>query len=233
MQREAIMEARDVMVFPVITVAPTATIQEVAQLFVERNISGAPVVDDNGRVIGIVSEGDLLHRSEAGTHRTRSWWLRLLTGRDTLAADYVKEHGSRVADVMSRDVVSAEPSTPLREIARLLEANRIKRVPVLENGRLVGLVSRANVVQAIASSAGIRAVDSSDSAIRDELMAHIKEQPWADLGLINITVSDGVVGLWGIVDSDVAKRALRIAAERIHGVKRVEDHLMMRPFGAT
>jgi CBS domain-containing protein len=224
------MKARDVMASPVITVQPGSSVREVAKLFVERHISGAPVVDDGGKIVGIVSEGDLLHRRETGTQRRRSWWLHLLARPDTLAADYVREHAPRIADVMSRDVVSVGPDTALRDIAQLLEARRIKRVPVVENGQLVGIVSRANLVQALASASNPEAVTASDSAIRDKLVEHLKHQPWARDALVNVTVADGVVGLWGVVRSDAEHRALRVAAEATPGVVKVDDHLAMRPF---
>lgn len=225
------MKARDVMVTSVITVKPDTSIQEVARTFVDRHISGAPVLDDQGRLVGIVSEGDLLHRREAGTEKTRSWWLHWLTRRETLAGDYVKEHALHVVDVMTRDVITAAPEAPLRQIARLLEKNRIKRVPIVENGKVVGIVSRANLVQAVASAANAAAMNVSDAGIRAKLIEHLERQPWADGSLVNITVTDGVVGMWGIVNSEAERRALRVAAESAPGVTAVDDHLVMRPFG--
>jgi CBS domain-containing protein len=146
------MKARDVMVSPVITVKPSSSVKEVAKIFLERRISAAPVVDDQGKLIGIISEGDLMHRAEAGTERHRSWWLRLLTAEETLAAEYVKAHARKVADVMTRDVITTGPETPLHEIAVLLEKNSIKRVPIVQNGQLIGIVSGANLIQAVASA---------------------------------------------------------------------------------
>jgi CBS domain-containing protein len=225
------MRARDVMASPVITVKPTSSIQEVAQIFVDRQISGAPVVDDAGRLAGIVSEGDLLHRAETGTERRRSWWLHLLTGPETLAAEYVRERSPKVADVMTRDVITVGPDTPLRDIAQTLEKRRIKRVPVVENGQVVGIVSRANLIRAIASARSNTAeVTASDTAIRDKLMAHLEQQPWGRRGMVNVTVTDGVVGLWGFLNSEAEHRALRVAAESTPGVTSVEDHLTARPF---
>jgi CBS domain-containing protein len=143
----------------------------------------------------------------------------------------VKEHARHVVDVMSRDVVTASPDTPLREIARTLERNRIKRVPIVENGKVVGIVSRANLVQAVASAANAPAMNVSDAGIRAKLIEHLEKQPWADGSLVNITVADGIVGLWGIVNSETERRALRVAAEGMPGVNAVDDHLVMRPFG--
>jgi osmotically-inducible protein OsmY len=180
-------------------------------------------------VVGIVSEGDLLHRAEAGTERQRPWWLRAFVGTDALAAEYAKAHARKVADVMSRDVVAASPETPLHELATLLEKHSIKRVPIVENGQLVGLVSRANLIQAVASAGKGLEIPLSDSAIRDRLIAHLKSQPWARTGLLNVTVRDGVVDLWGIVRSDVERKAIRVAAETTVGVRAVNDNLKKAP----
>ena len=168
------MKAHDVMVSPVITVKPSSSVREVAKTFLERRISAAPVVDDQGKLVGIVSEGDLMHRAEAGTERHRSWWLQALTAEEILAAEYVKAHGRKVADVMTRDVITATADTPLHEIAALLEKNSIKRVPIVKNGQLVGIVSRANLIQAVASTRKGLEIPLSDTTIRDKLLAHLK-----------------------------------------------------------
>jgi CBS domain-containing protein len=226
---EEAMKARDIMVSPVITVKPSTAIREAAELFVKHRISGVPVVDGDDRVVGILSEGDLLHRAEAGTERRRSWWLLAFANNDTLAQDYIKAHARRVEDVMTRDVIVARPDTPVHEIATLLEGNGIKRVPVVENDRLVGIVSRANLVQTVASARGELEVRLSDSAIRDRLLAHLKQQPWAHTGLVNVTVTNGVVDLWGSTESDAERRAMRVAAETSQGVSAVNDNLVTYP----
>ena len=147
------MQARDVMVSPVITIGKSAIVRDVAKLLLEKRISAVPVVDDAGKVVGIVTEGDLIHRAEAGTERHDSWWLRFLTDNATFAADYVKSHAMKVEDVMTSDVITVSPETPLHEIAMLLEERRIKRVPIVNNdGNLVGIVSRANLIQVVASA---------------------------------------------------------------------------------
>jgi CBS domain-containing protein len=133
---------------------------------------------------------------------------------------------------MSQGVITASPETPLREIARLLEKNRIKRVPIVENGQLVGIVSRANLIQAVAAARHDMEMPLSDQHIRERLTANLQDQSWAQLGLINITVTNGIVGLWGIVDSDTERKALKVAAESVPGVVEIEDHLIMRPFEA-
>ena len=223
------MKARDVMVSPVITVKPSASVREVAKTFLDRGISAVPVVDDKGKLVGIVSEGDLLHRSEAGTERQRSWWLRAFATEETLAADYVKAHARKVADVMTRKVVAAAPDTPLHEIAALLEKNSIKRVPIVKDGQLVGIVSRANLIQAVASARKGLEIPLSDAAIRDRLLAHLQGQAWAHTSLLNVTVQGGVVDLWGITRSDAEKKAIRVAAESMPGVSAVNDNLVTRP----
>ena len=220
------MQARDVMVTPVVTVKPSASVQEVAKQFLERQISAAPVVDDKGKLVGIVSEGDLLHRVEAGTERRRSWLLRAFTEADTLAAEYVKSHGRKVSDVMTRSVITAAPETPLHEIATLLEKNAIKRLPILENGQLVGVVSRANLLQAVASGRQLLEVKPSDKAIRDRILASLRAEPWAHTGLLNVTVSDGVVDLWGVADSKTERKAIKVAAETTPGVRAVNDNMV-------
>ncbi len=223
------MKARDVMVSPVITVQPSASVGEVAKTFLERRISAVPVVDDQGKLVGIVSEGDLMHRSEAGTERRRSWWLEAFTTGETLAAEYVKAHARKVADVMTHPVITAAPDAPLHEIAALMEKNSIKRVPIVTDGRLVGIVSRANLIQAVAGARKQPEIPLSDTAIRDALLAHLNGQAWAHTSLLNVTVNDGVVDLWGITKSPAEKTAIRVAAESIPGVRAVNDNLVTRP----
>jgi CBS domain-containing protein len=219
------MKARDVMVSPVITLKPSATVREAAKLFLERRISAAPVVEDQSKVVGIVSEGDLLHRVEAGTERQRPWWLRALMSETNVAEDYIKAHARKVVDVMTRDVITVSPDTPLHEVAALLESKAIKRVPVVSNGQLVGIVSRANLIQAIASAGKGLDVPISDTRIREQLLTHLNKQPWAHTVLLNITVNGGVVDLWGTTRSDIEKKAIRVAAEAMPGVRAVNDHL--------
>lgn len=142
------MQAGDVMTTWVATVAARATVREAARLMAERKISALPVLDDEDRMIGIVSEGDLLRRAELGTETAGSWWLVALA-KDA-AADYRKTHGVTVSDVMTRRVVSVARTTPLREVAQLMQKHRVKRLPVLDAGRLVGVVSRADLVRSLA-----------------------------------------------------------------------------------
>ncbi|MFM0645065.1 CBS domain-containing protein [Paraburkholderia bryophila] len=219
------MRAADVMTSNVIAVKPEMTVREVARIFVERKISGAPVVDAAGKLIGMISEGDLLHRVEIGTEqRRRSSWLELFSTNDD-ARGYVKSHAMHVQDIMSSPVVSVDEDMPLGEIANLLETRRIKRVPVTKAGQLTGIVSRANLVQALASLPEEPAPDTtfSDREIRAMLLGELAGHTWAFAGR-NVVVTDGVIHLWGVFHSMEAVEAVRVAAEGIPGVKRVEDH---------
>ena len=227
------MNAADVMVTNVITVGLDACLQDVAHLLLTNRISAVPVVDSDGKVVGIVSEGDLMRRAEAGTGRRRSWWLSLLTGKEGLAAQYVKEHSRKVADVMTRDVITATPDTPLQDIANILEKNSIKRVPIIEDGKMVGLVSRANLLQALASlRKQIEGGTPNDTKIRETVVQRLNAEPWLRSSLINVIVQDGTVELWGIVDSPTEKKAVRVAAEATPGVRAVNDNLIIRPAGS-
>jgi CBS domain-containing protein len=225
------MKARDIMVSPVITAKPSSTVKEVAKLMLDRRISAVPVVDENGELAGIISEGDLMRRAEIGTQPRHSWWLQVLSGDDALANEYVKAHARKVADVMTRNVITASPDTPLHEIARLLERHSIKRVPIVKDGKLVGIVSRANLLQALASSRQDQETPLADGTIRERLLAHLNNQPWAHTLLLNVTVNSGVVDLWGITGSDAERKAIRVAAETTPGVTAVNDHLVRRSAG--
>ena len=222
------MKASDVMVSPVITLDSTATIGDVVQLLLKHGIGAVPVVDDQGQLMGMVSDGDLTHRCEIGTHRQRSLLLRLLTEDSALAADYIKTHATRVADVMKRDVVVAAPETPLAEIAMMMEQHAIKRVPIVRAGKLVGIVSRANVVQAMATNGAKLEIPVADRALRYGLLAHLKSRAGVHIDLLNATVNDGVVDLWGSSSSEAEKLAVRVAAEQTPGVRAVNNHITVR-----
>lgn len=224
------MNAQDVMVSPVVTVGENATVQDVARLLISERISAVPVVDAAGKLAGIVTESDLMRRAEIGTERHYSWWLSLLSDDRTLAADYVKSHATSVKDVMTRSVKTAAPETPLHEIAELFERHHIKRLPVVTNkGELVGIVSRANIIQAVASARPRLEIRRPDAAIRSQLLYELRKQPWAHAHKLNITVADGVVELWGMVDTEQEREAIKVAAESIAGVNAVSDHLMRSP----
>jgi CBS domain-containing protein len=219
------MKAKDVMVTNVVTVGPDATVAEIATLMNEHRISAVPVVRADA-LIGIVSEGDLVRRHEIGSDEAReSWWLRIFGGEGSSAAEYIQSRAKKAVDVMTRDPVTVEENTPLSEIARIFERRHIKRVPVVRGKKIVGLVSRANLVQALAStSSPTEAVPAGDEAIRAKLIAELEKQPWWSSWTGNVVVSDGVVQFWGFYRAQGERDAARVAAENIPGVKEVQDN---------
>lgn len=224
------MQASEIMTTNVVTVQPGQSVREVADILVKKGISAVPVVDERGELVGIISEGDLLHRSETDTLYPRSWWLRLLTNEEVLASRFVKANARKVEDIMTRDVITVGPDTPLANIATLLEKKRIKRVPVVKDGKVVGIVSRANLVQALAAAREeVRPeVKAEDASIREALLARLKQEPWSHTSLLNVVVENGVVNLWGIVRSAAEQKAVRVAAENTPGVRQVNDYLSIR-----
>jgi CBS domain-containing protein len=224
------MNAADVMVANVVTVGPEARVSDVAETLLKNRISAVPVVDAAGKIIGVVSEGDLLHRAESDTEVRRSWWLNALSSKESIAADFVRSHSQRVTDVMTKRVITASPETPLHEIAHLLEKNGIKRVPIVKDGKLVGIVSRANLLQALASLKRVETGKTPDDAgIRERIISELNRQAWARPSLINVIVQDGTVELWGIVDSKSEKEAIRVIAETAPGSRAVKDNLIIQP----
>ncbi len=221
------MLAKDVMTTEILTVTPETDVGEIAQILLDAHISAVPVIAGDGELVGIVSEGDLIHRAEAETRRRPSWWLRLLATPEESSERYLREFGRRARDVMTRDVITVEPDTPLTEIAAMLEKYHVKRVPVMEDGKLVGIVSRANLLRGVATWQKPSGVRVEDSALRALLLKALSE---ADLPmhLVNVTVTGGTVELWGVVDSEVQVEAARAAAEATVGVLRLENHLIRR-----
>jgi CBS domain-containing protein len=220
------MKAKDIMTSPVITVGPDTTVSEIAALLFERRISAVPVVED-GRLVGMVSEADLLHRHEIGTDsiaQSGSWWLRLFSV-DRSIEEYIKSHARQARDIMTREVVSVAPDTAAADIATVLGTRDIKRVPVVDGGALVGIVSRANLVQALAgmAQAPVPEPQPSDAAIRDRLLAELQRQAWWRRGTSSLEVTQGLVIYRGTVGSPDERDAARIAAENIPGVRAVED----------
>jgi CBS domain-containing protein len=220
------MKASDIMTSPAITARPGTRVAEIATLLVTNHISAVPILDE-GKLVGMVSEGDLMHRQEIGTDRRArggSWWLRLF-GDNRAASEYVKSHAREARDVMTRDVVSVAPETPVAEIADLLETRGIKRVPVLRDGALVGIVSRANLVQAMALTKhpAQRIQPSGDDAIRGRLLTELERQPWWRPTRSSVIVKNGIVHYWGTIDSEDERDAARVAAQNISGVHGVDD----------
>jgi CBS domain-containing protein len=221
------MRAFDIMTTSVVTARMDMTIYDAARLFVDNHIGGMPVVGANGQVVGIVTHRDLLHRVENGTGRSkRPWWLEVLASspRDQ-AARYVKEHGRLVGDVMCNQVISISEDMPLQQIADLMERRHLKRVPVLKDGKLVGIVCRANLIRALASvEPAVDRQAHDDASLRDAIVREMHGQRWG-LPKQGVLVKDGVAHLWGVIESDEERRAIRIAAESVPGVKRVESHV--------
>lgn len=222
------MKAIDLMTPRVITIGPDATVAEAARTMLENHISGLPVVDGSGKVVGIISEGDLLRRVELGTERHRSWWLGLMSGGTLPAEDFIKSHARKVADVMTTHVTTVDESASPEEVVRVMETRRIKRVPVVSRGALVGIISRANLLRALASvSPETPAAAADDRDLKDRVTAAVKELSWDSRSHDAIVVRNGVVQLWGFVSSGSQRDALRVAAERVPGVKAVENNIQV------
>ena len=221
------MLARDIMTTDVVTIAPDLSVEQIAQLLLSCGISGVPVVDAGGGLIGLVSEGDLLRRHEGGTERHRSWWLSLLTGPEERAREFVKTHGRTAEQVMTREVMTVTADTPVGEIARIMERRHIKRLPVVEDGKIVGIVSRANLLHGLATHSDRISVTPSpdDRAIREAVQALVTKEDWITHGSLNVIVADGVAELWGWVDSEDERKALLTAVGEVDGVKEIVDHL--------
>ena len=221
------MRAIDVMVRDVVTVRPDTDVAAAIKLLTEHDVSALPVLDREGDLVGLLSEADLIHRTEIGTEKHRPWWLEAVTGASTLAGEFAKSHGKKVGEVMTDGVISVAEETPLSEIAALFERKRIKRVPVVKDGKLVGIVSRSNLIQALASAVGhIDRHDETDRQIRFQLLSRLKDQPWTGFGERNITVGNRVVHLWGLVGSEAERKALLALAENVPGVSRVADEMI-------
>jgi CBS domain-containing protein len=221
------MKASDVMTRNVLSVTPEATVAEAVELMLERGISGLFVVDDAGILVGVVTEGDLLRRDELGTERRKSWWLRLIASPGRQAADFTRTHGRKVADVMTHELVSVDADDSLELIVALMEGHRIKRVPVLQGDRVVGVVSRADLLRALSVAArGSADAAPDDRGIRDRILDTLANEPWAPRTTLNVTVLNGVVDLWGTIGNDQERRAICVIAENVPGVSKVIDHLV-------
>jgi CBS domain-containing protein len=219
------MRAHQIMTKPVFTVLPDATILEAATLMLRRHISGLPVVDAAGNLVGIVSEGDFIRRSEIGTQRRRSRFLRLILGPGQAATDFVHEHGCKIAEIMTHDPLTITEDTPLETIVTLMEKNKLKRLPVMRGEKLVGIVSRANLLQAVASLARyVPDPTADDDHIRNRIIDALARKDWCPHSP-SVIVRDGVVNLGGIITDERSRQAAIVCAENIDGVKKVHDHL--------
>jgi CBS domain-containing protein len=220
------MKAKDVMTSPVVSIEPDASIWQAVRIMLQRHISGLPVSDQKGALVGIVTEGDFLRRAETGTERRRPRWLEYLIGPGRLADEYTRAHGRKVSEIMTADPLTISEDTPLDEIVRLMEKRQIKRLPVVRDQQVAGIISRANLVHALASVArDIRPASAGDQAIRDRILAELASQSWAPVALIDVIVRDGVVELWGTITDERERKAIVVAAENAPGVKAVNDHL--------
>jgi CBS domain-containing protein len=221
------MQVRDVMTARVISIDSAAPVMQAIQLMLQNRISGLPVVDKNGALVGMVTEGDFLRRGEIGTERHRNRWLEFLVGPGRLADEYVHSRGRKVEEVMTREPITATEDTPLEEVVRQMERHRIKRLPVVRDGKLVGIVTRANIMHALVSLATetkTAPAPGDDAAIRRQFLDECAKQSWAPM--TNVVVRNGVVELWGAITDEREREAIIVAAENVPGVKTVHDHLV-------
>jgi len=213
----------------VVSVGPEASIEDIARTLLRHEISAVPVVDDNGTVVGMVSEGDLMRRPESDTYRPASWWLRLLSSSEERATEYVKSHGRRAKDVMTQPVVTVGEDATLAEVADILERRRIKRVPVVRDGKLIGIVSRANLLHGLVTAKETQTVTVDDRTLRQQILNALSNEAGVQDQLINVTVSDGTVHLWGTLLSEVERDAVRLVARNTPGVRAIDDRLGVVP----
>jgi CBS domain-containing protein len=226
------MRASDIMTRKVVSTSSEASVGAAVRLMLDHEISGLPVVDGEGRLVGIVTEGDFLRRAETGTERHRGRLLSFLLGPGALAADYVQSHARHVAEIMTRDVATIEETTSLDEIVTLMERRHVKRLPVLRDGKPVGIVSRANLLRALAGLvARPAAASNDDAALTRVLAAALAQERWAPRGAVGVEVRGGIAHLTGVVLDEKQRTALHVAAENIPGIKGVADEVMwIEPF---
>lgn len=220
------MQAKDVMTRQVVSIAPETGVADIAKTLSNGSISAAPVVDPTGAVLGIVSEGDLIHRLADQTRGARSWWLDLLSDNEARVKDFVRAHGVSASQIMTRDVVTVSPETPVSEVAALLERRRIKRVPVVAEGKIVGIVSRANLLHAVAAETRLPA--QTDSEVRDRIFDLIEESGVPG-HRVNVIVSGSRVQAWGVVSSPAELEAVRLAVSSQAADREVENNVSVLP----
>lgn len=221
------MKAQDIMSRRVITVRRDSDLQQAIATMLDHGISGMPVTNENGALVGMLTEGDLLRRSELGTERRRPRWLEFLIGPGKLAAEYTHAHGRSVADAMSESLHYATLDMPLQQVVDMMERQRIKRVPVLDQGRLVGIITRANLLRALALAAPtLPASSPSDQQIRQQLQTELAASAWAPCSMLDVVVQQGEVHLYGTILDGREREALCVAARNTPGVTAVHDHLV-------
>jgi CBS domain-containing protein len=231
------MIVSDVMTRKVISVAPDETVEHAANLMLRHGISGLFVVDAKGTLAGVVTEGDLLRRDELGTERHRPWWLRALVSPGRQALDFTRAHGRRVSDIMTPEVICVAANTSLEDVVETMERQRIKRVAVTDNGRMVGVVARSDLLRALLSHAREQkpaATQDDDRTIRAGILAALEAAAWTPMTTLNVTVASGVVDVWGTITNPDERRAICVIAENVPGVKEVHDHLVfVEPYTGT
>jgi CBS-domain-containing membrane protein len=221
------MKAKDVMTRNVISVAPDATVLQAGRMMLQYHISGLPVVDGSGNLVGIVSEGDFLRRQETGTERRRSRWIEFLLGPGKIASEYTHSHASKVSEVMTEDVRAVDEEAELEHVVDAMERHRIKRIPVMSAGKMVGIITRSNLLHAMVSAArNAKPVTQTDMEIREQLLSELNRAQLAPIAAADVVVRDGVVELWGAIIDERQREALKVAAENIPGVKAIKDHLV-------
>lgn len=219
------MRAHQIMTRPVITVTPETKVVDAANTMLQKHISGLPVVDASGKLVGIVSEGDFIRRSEIGTQRKRGRFLKFILGPGKAATDFVHEHGSKIGEIMTPQPLTVTEDTQLDAIAELMEKNGVKRLPVMRGDKIVGIVSRSNLLQAVASLArAIPDPTADDDHIRNRIIDVIEKNDWCPFGL-SVIVRDGIVHLSGVITEERSRKAAIVAAENVTGVVKVHDHL--------
>ncbi len=220
------MRVHQIMTRQVITATVDTSVADAARTLLEHHISGMPVVDDKGKLVGVVSQGDFMRRAEIGTQRKRSRWLKLLLGPGEEATDFVRERGRKVGEVMNSSPITVTEDTVLEEVAAIMEKNDIKRVPVMRDDKLVGIVTRTNLVQAVLDLAReVPDPTADDDHVRNRIHAAIEKNDWKPLGL-SVVVRDGIVHLSGIITDERSRQATVVAAENVSGVRKVHDHLV-------
>jgi len=221
-----IVQVKDVMTRNVISVEADEPILKAARLMLQNKIRGLPVIDATGMLVGVVTEGDFLRRGEIGTQRHRPKWLEFVVGPGRMAAEYVRTSGRKVGEIMTPDPLSVTEDDSLETVVEQMERHRVKRLPVIRSGQMVGIVSRANLMHALVSLArdDTQPAAGNDLAIRDRILASLGEQRWATR--VNVVVKNGIAELWGAIMDDRERQALIVAAENISGVKKVHDHLV-------
>jgi CBS domain-containing protein len=219
------MRAHQIMTRQVITIVADAPVVDAANIMLDKHISGLPVVDDAGAVVGIVSQGDFIRRAEIGTERKRGRWLKFLVGPGTAASDFVRERGRKVEEIMTPGPCTMTEDATLEDIVELMERNHVKRLPVLRGDRLVGIVTRTNLLQAVAGlTRDVPDPTADDDHIRHRIINAIEKSDWTPFGL-GVIVANGVVHLSGVITNEQSRKASIVAAENISGVTRVHDHL--------